>query len=68
MTDEGGERIVSDQIKVPLTITLKAGDVVVAEEVHAALWSFVLGVLLNPPNDLPPLPEGFLPKGYKVFP
>ena len=41
---------VSD-VKVPLRITLYAGDVLVADAVDSRLWSYVLGVLLERVED-----------------
>jgi hypothetical protein len=59
----------SGDIKVPMTVKLIAGDVVVGEVDDAALFAFVLGVLLNPPDKtLPPLPGKFLPDGYRSYP
>lgn len=56
-------------IKVPMTVTIRAGDVVVGEIDDAALFAFVMGVMLNPPDkSLQPLPPTFLPPGHRSYP
>jgi hypothetical protein len=58
-----------DAIKAKLTLTLCADGVEVAVTDDPRLWSFVLGAILLPPaGDLPPLPAGFLPPGYRSYP